>query len=110
MSIANGKSHQKKQKKTCIRDGEARDWEWQCGLCNEWEQRGCMAKFYKEHTWSVEEKLRVPYDKSTDGIGLPKGETPELTIARNNRVGTTREVFDHGSTTHVDCDTSAKET
>ena len=56
-------------------------------------------------------KQRKPRGKSNKGIDMLEGNTSSgPTIVRNNHVGTACEVYDHSSTTHVDCETSAKET
>ena len=99
------------------KDQEESDWQLQCGLCNEDVQRGCITLMKqnrdKRHQRQGEQfqfKQSKPRGKSDNGIDVLKGnELPGPTIVRNNHVGTTCEVYDHSSTTHVDCETSAKE-
>ena len=51
-----------------------------------------------------------PRGESDEVIGMLEGKAlSELTIVRNNHVGTTFEVYDHSGTTRVDCEASAKE-
>ena len=83
---------------------ETSEWQFQCGLCNEKVQRGCIAlgMHYKPR------QPRVTSDNGTDELkgNLMSGPT----IVRNNHDGTTRVVNDHDGTTHVDCETNTKET
>ena len=51
-----------------------------------------------------------PRDASDNGTDMLKGNTSSrLTIVKNNHVGTTCDVYDHSSTTHVDCESSVEE-
>ena len=68
----------------------------------------------KKHNYMIEEPpsaRTLMRENPKEESDMLEGKTSSgLTTVRSNRVGTTREVFDHGSTTHVDCETSAKGT
>ena len=81
----------------------------ECELCCERTQKSWMIKMNKRHIYKNDDEQIRPRKESDERTGVIRsGDILRQTIVRSIRDGTTSDVYDHCSTTHVDCVSSAE--